>query len=147
MLGLKLNHVSKRGHRRHIIQVTPNINDMLNSVPWVRQYANDLIEWGNPDWKSLANCFMSDQDIVIQGEPYIILFLTGCFMPWTQELEGNKHRLLILALSPLTVFSNLVFWNHHSCPVTWYKCEVLELWYHILKIVIAHANWCKVDIH
>ena len=52
--------------------------------------------------------------IVIHSNECIILVLTCYSMFWTHHSPKNNHRLLILSLSPRTVFSDFALWSHYS---------------------------------
>ena len=82
---------------------------------------------------------MSDKEIIIHNDDYIILFFTCSFMSWTHKSAKNYLPLLISPLSARMVFSDLALWRHHSWSVTSHQCEMLVLRRHIRRLSL-HAQ-------
>ena len=122
---------------------------IMHELPWitilwsrVRWFTDDFHEWRSHEWKSLANHLTRDQNIVIHGNEYIILFLTRCFMSWTHSSAKNDRRSFSSPLSPTwprKVFSALALWRHHRWSVTSGEREVLALWRYIRQLFL-HAQ-------
>ena len=114
----------------------------------MRWFSNDFHERGSHEWKTLPNRFTSEKKISIHDNPYIILFLTCYFMPWSStQTHENNHQLLISLYSARMIFSDLALWHHHILI-----CDVTQMWgtgivTSYLSIVLACANWCKGYFH
>ena len=68
--------------------------------------------------------------IIIHGNKCIILFVACYFMSCAHNSAKNNHP-------------DLALWRHHSWSVT-------STWGIVLSyssIVLAQANWCKLDLH
>ena len=85
--------------------------------------------------------------IVIHGNECFILFLTRYFRSWTHDSAKNNYRSLISPLWLRTVFSDLVFWHHHSWSVTSRERWVLALWRHIHRLFLHGQIGSKGDLH
>ena len=126
------------------------IYSMMYGLPWITIFWD---EWGNS-----AMIFMSDEvvsenhcqivsqvtkKIIIDGNPYMILFFTCSLFPWTHKSARKNHLSLI---SPSTVFWFAIMMSPHlTCDVTWSQGAVIVTSYSL--IVLAHTNWRKVDLH
>ena len=110
---------------------------IMHELPWkrifwsrVRWFVNDFHEWRSHGWKSLRNRFTSDQNIVIHGNEYIILFLT-CYILFPEHTILLKT---IIGCSFRHCRQGQSFLTKH-CDVT-----TVDLWHH------ANAKYWHCDV-
>ena len=96
----------------------------------MRRFANKFHEWRSHSWKSLANRFTSNLQIVIHGNDCIISFLTRLLCP--ERTIPPKTSIADFVI----VFSDVALWRHHSWSVTSRERGVLALWRRIRRLFL-----------
>ena len=85
------------------------------------------------------------QKVVIYANAYIILFLTRYFMYGTHLPVKSNQRSFISPLSPRTFCSDFVTSSQLICDVTRTRGNGIVTSHSL--VVLARANWHKVDLH
>ena len=114
---------------------------MSNDFFWSRVgwFANNFHVWRRNEWKLLANHLTSDQNIVILGNTYVILFLTCLSGVKTQR---NQWKLMSIAVPLLFTMGQpvVILWRHTNtyydvsltdCPQNvskWVTCVMSPSW-------------------
>ena len=139
MLGLKLNHVSKRGHGR-------DRDDKAEILQWQLQWALPLpvmvmmMTTMNGIWKTRIWFIRSNKYIIDQVLQIIIINKGIGFVYMINILRGLIYRCSVFTIDYLWLTSPHKMFREPQHPWPADICEKLKLWYETCK------NWLSMAI-